>query len=205
MSPELLDPKKFGLPKGQPTRESDCYALGMVIYEIFSGCAPFGTDSSFAILRKIINGGRPERPEGEAGRLFTDDIWDVVELCWKNEPSERATAKAVLVCLQGNSFNTGGDDNQSDVESIDSGMFSSFRPGAIVNSPCGITGLSITRGDEGFPVPSLGPPLNIPTRPAVPQGGNQLPNPLHPGSPDEGRFGGLLARIPWNVFNPTTK
>ena len=33
MSPELLDPDGFG-SNGCPTRESDCYALGMVIYEV---------------------------------------------------------------------------------------------------------------------------------------------------------------------------
>ena len=32
MSPELLDPDRFGA--NGPTRESDCYALGMVIYEV---------------------------------------------------------------------------------------------------------------------------------------------------------------------------
>ena len=33
MSPELLDPPRFG-SDGRLTRESDCYALGMVIYEV---------------------------------------------------------------------------------------------------------------------------------------------------------------------------
>ena len=33
MSPELLDPSRFG-SNGRPTPESDCYALGMVIYEV---------------------------------------------------------------------------------------------------------------------------------------------------------------------------
>jgi len=33
MSPELLDPLRFG-SNGLPIRESDCYALGMVIYEV---------------------------------------------------------------------------------------------------------------------------------------------------------------------------
>jgi hypothetical protein len=32
MSPELLDPPPGS--NGRPTRESDCYALGMVIYEV---------------------------------------------------------------------------------------------------------------------------------------------------------------------------
>ena len=41
MSPELLDPERFGMPESEgnrPTRQSDCYALGMVIYEV-GGCA----------------------------------------------------------------------------------------------------------------------------------------------------------------------
>ena len=33
MSPELLDPMYFG-SDGHPTREADCYSLGMVIYEV---------------------------------------------------------------------------------------------------------------------------------------------------------------------------
>jgi len=37
MSPELLYPERFGIPQSEgdrPTRQSDCYALGMVIYEV---------------------------------------------------------------------------------------------------------------------------------------------------------------------------
>jgi len=36
-SPELLDPERFGMPESEdnrPTRQSDCYALGMVIYKV---------------------------------------------------------------------------------------------------------------------------------------------------------------------------
>jgi hypothetical protein len=35
MSPELLDPDRFGISNSQPTKRSDCYALGMVVYEVF--------------------------------------------------------------------------------------------------------------------------------------------------------------------------
>jgi len=37
MSPELFDPERFGIQGSEgyrQTRESDCYALGMVIYEV---------------------------------------------------------------------------------------------------------------------------------------------------------------------------
>lgn len=101
MSPELLNPKAIGLQESRPTRESDCYALGMVVYEVLSGCAPFGTNNSFAILRNVLDGEHPERPQGVAGTWFTDDIWDMVRLCWKSRPSERASAKYVHMCLEG--------------------------------------------------------------------------------------------------------
>jgi hypothetical protein len=44
MSPELLDPEMFGVPESEgdrPTRQSDCYALGMVIYEVCIRVSPF--------------------------------------------------------------------------------------------------------------------------------------------------------------------
>ena len=37
MSPEILHPERFGMLESEdnrPTRQSDCYALGMVIYEV---------------------------------------------------------------------------------------------------------------------------------------------------------------------------
>ena len=34
MSPELLDPDRYGLPDSRPAKQSDCYALGMVVYEV---------------------------------------------------------------------------------------------------------------------------------------------------------------------------
>ena len=43
MSPELLDPELFGILElgDRPTRQSDCYALGMVIYEVRVRTSPF--------------------------------------------------------------------------------------------------------------------------------------------------------------------
>jgi len=34
MSPELLDPDRFGITEPRPTKQSDCYAFGMVMYEV---------------------------------------------------------------------------------------------------------------------------------------------------------------------------
>ena len=34
MSPELLNPYQFGISDARPTKQSDCYALGMLVYEV---------------------------------------------------------------------------------------------------------------------------------------------------------------------------
>ena len=41
MSPKLLDTERFCSKNSSPTKESDCYALGMVILEVLTGKIPF--------------------------------------------------------------------------------------------------------------------------------------------------------------------
>ena len=99
MSPELLDPDQYGL-EGSPTKESDCYALGMVIYEVLSGHPPFSECRGFVVIRKVLAGERPKRPQGDEGKLFTDGIWRLLKLCWKPHPRDRMNAEAVLLGLE---------------------------------------------------------------------------------------------------------
>ena len=101
MSPELLDPPSFGLEKGHPTKESDCYALGMVIYEVLSGKTPFAPLQIPMIMKKVLDRVRPERPQGNEGALFTEGIWGILARCWAHEPAERINAEKVLLGLGG--------------------------------------------------------------------------------------------------------
>ena len=101
MSPELLDPGQLGLKDSQPTRESDCYALGMVIYEVLSGQVPFAPcNVGFVVSRKIVEGERPERPSGLRGTWFTNDLWALLERCWSAQPQNRPTTEVVLEHLE---------------------------------------------------------------------------------------------------------
>jgi len=100
MSPEILDPDLFGFKDSRPTKESDCYALGMVVLEVLSGRPPFTPDKDFIVMRKVIDGERPVRPEGLEGAWFTDDLWRMLELCWTAQPDSRPSIEAVLECLE---------------------------------------------------------------------------------------------------------
>ena len=96
MSPELLHPEQFGYEQSWPTKKSDCYALGMVILEVLSGAPPFAGDKEFIVMRKVIEGQRPKRPE-EA--WFTDDLWRTLQQCWSPQPKSRLTIEAVFESL----------------------------------------------------------------------------------------------------------
>jgi len=100
MSPELLLPDQFGLDDSRPTKESDCYALGMVIYEVLSGKAPFTGLKDFIVIPKIVEGERPERPGGGEGLWFTDGLWEMLNRCWVTQPKSRPSIEAVLECLE---------------------------------------------------------------------------------------------------------
>ena len=100
MSPEILDPRRFGLRDSRPTKQSDCYALGMVILEVLTGVYPFPDYGSFIVTSKIVEGERPGRPEGDEGVWFTDDLWEMLELCWSTQPERRPAIDAVLQCLR---------------------------------------------------------------------------------------------------------
>ena len=143
MSPELLNPELFGLNEGRPTKQSDCYALGMVVYEVLSGKTPFAPSTAPIVIRLVLDGKRPERPQREEGKQFTDAIWEVLERCWKPRPSDRASVKSVLLSLgvdPSSSRSTwssvedlGADsDDDSDAPAKGSGMFLHFILGSLL-------------------------------------------------------------------------
>ena len=100
MSPELLDPERFGAKNSRPSKESDCYALGMVIFEVLTGQPPFAGHTGAVVVRKVGNGERPERPQGPKSVWFTDDLWEALGKCWSPQPKDRPQAEVVLDYLK---------------------------------------------------------------------------------------------------------
>jgi len=52
------------------------------------------------VMRKVIEGERPGRPQGEEGAWFTDDLWEMLEQCWSPHPEGHPTIDAILQCLK---------------------------------------------------------------------------------------------------------
>ena len=100
MSPELFDPEEFGLKDSHPSKHSDCYALGMVIYEVLSRKVPFHQYADFTVVVKVCKGERPRRPQGGEQVWFVDDIWSILGYCWESNPSDRPRIEGVLQCLE---------------------------------------------------------------------------------------------------------
>ena len=95
MSPELIDPQRFGLEKSRRTTSSDCYALGMVIYETVGGKLPFYEHPDLVVFMRVMGGEHPTR-----GASFPKRLWKMLELCWAPQPNDRPSVDDVLRCLQ---------------------------------------------------------------------------------------------------------
>jgi hypothetical protein len=63
----------------RPTESSDCYALGMVVYETISGNLPFHEDTDLTVFVKVLEGERPLRGAGFRKRSV-EDVGTVLEV-----------------------------------------------------------------------------------------------------------------------------
>ncbi|PKC74017.1 kinase-like protein [Rhizophagus irregularis] len=86
-----MDPKSFNTKDYELGNHSDVYSVGVLLWQISSGCQPFRTGGYNANLATAILSGQRE------------DIIDKTPLeykCWKLEPAERPSMRKVVTTLE---------------------------------------------------------------------------------------------------------
>ncbi|CAE6443834.1 unnamed protein product, partial [Rhizoctonia solani] len=85
------------------TQAGDVYALGMIIFEVMTGILPYDGVREPSIMRRILAGKVPSRPETHipAGVDQADRLWSLITSCWAFDPKERPEAWEVKNALGG--------------------------------------------------------------------------------------------------------
>ncbi|EJD37928.1 hypothetical protein AURDEDRAFT_116667 [Auricularia subglabra TFB-10046 SS5] len=93
MAPELMrdEPEQRGT-------QTDVFAFGMLIFEVYSGREPFDHLARRSAAVQLAMGRRPARTEISHGD-FTLAMWHLVTACWAQDPSERPNMARVAAQL----------------------------------------------------------------------------------------------------------
>jgi len=96
MTPRYASPEQI---RGEPTTTAtDVYSLGVVLYELLAGRAPFPADTSLSDLERMICEGAPARPsaivraattEPRRARSLAGDLDMIVLMAMRKEPERR--------------------------------------------------------------------------------------------------------------------
>ncbi|GES98931.1 kinase-like domain-containing protein [Rhizophagus clarus] len=93
-----IDPKSLNDPNYKLNKQSDIYSIGVLMWQISSGCQPFLNNSSCydaSLILPIVNGKREEIIDGtpvEFSNLYTR--------CWEDEPNKRPNIQIVVSILE---------------------------------------------------------------------------------------------------------
>jgi len=81
------------------TLATDVYAYACVCYELFSGKLPFyDIQKDFRVMGIVTKGNRPLQPSDDRSRIrgLNDEIWNIIETCWVQEPDRRLSTGQIV-------------------------------------------------------------------------------------------------------------
>ena len=114
MAPELMVPQEFGKDNPVPTLQTDIYAFGLVIFQVFgqdrsywlflfillqvlTGGVPFlGVPPPALVYSVVHDGKRPGKPENAPALGFSDSLWSFTQRCWDGEMGLRPDVEEVV-------------------------------------------------------------------------------------------------------------
>ncbi|OCH85624.1 kinase-like protein [Obba rivulosa] len=98
-APELIDPPSSG--STIPTRQSDIYALAMVMWEMSTGMIPFHESTREAtVIHRVMSAKRPLRPKASDAPDLSDELWSLIERCWGQDWQFRPDAPSVAIVVR---------------------------------------------------------------------------------------------------------
>ncbi|KDQ09490.1 hypothetical protein BOTBODRAFT_137788 [Botryobasidium botryosum FD-172 SS1] len=97
-APELL--RASSLEEARRTTETDIFACGRVMLELFTGQVPFFylSDNTISVFKLVFDGQFPERPldKDVVAKGLNDNMWELMKRCWSVDPEQRPTAAAII-------------------------------------------------------------------------------------------------------------
>ncbi|KAI6044492.1 kinase-like domain-containing protein [Pisolithus marmoratus] len=94
-APEIFD-------EGETSAAADIWSFGMTILELFTRKIPFHQYKPTVVMRKILQGEKPDCPtDEETYSRLTDEWWAICLNCWGYKPVSRPTIEDVCARLRG--------------------------------------------------------------------------------------------------------
>jgi len=89
----------------RPSFASDVYSFACVCLEVHTGKPPFNyIPHDMSVMSAVTQGRRPERPSNNSTRLVSDEMWNLIELCWAQIPDNRKTMGDVVKIMRWGNF-----------------------------------------------------------------------------------------------------
>ena len=82
------------------SKVADVFAFGMFAVEVFTGKIPVEEQKNEAVVLRISRGGRPEKPENAQAVGLTDEMWKLLESCWRKNPNKRPAMEEIVRRLE---------------------------------------------------------------------------------------------------------
>lgn len=115
--PGAVIAESFGLPTAEhaesalkqrsKTRESDVYALGMLVLEVATENPPWHGLSPAAVVLRVTAGQHPPRPLNGSLVSMSHMAWELCLKCWRTVPAERIKMENALDILKTEGFDIG--------------------------------------------------------------------------------------------------
>jgi len=85
---------------GKPSSLESSKMISKFFSQSYTGVIPFKDIRDGAVILKVIQGDRPQRPATDTSRPMSDEFWDLVNMCWKHEPDGRPGMRDVVDALK---------------------------------------------------------------------------------------------------------